>query len=235
MFWVSLIIFIIISFPIMLLMVSTTNSKPSEDDALEDILQELDDEGSDLEDIEDLEDLEDCEEKDEIQEVLYDDLDDEINLYICNRLGIQVGQDFFISRDGVDIAERDGYERYEIKGMRFCSLQLRDIGYFEGYAKAETDNKYDEFAISVYREDCKHIGYLPASNSVLHQYIVENGGYVHCVGVVQARSNRGGYFGKVIVERDKAKVKERNKPFDAYKYYVYNENELNELFKRLQM
>ena len=221
MFWVSILIFIIIFF-LLAPFINTTNHKSSEEDVLDDIMQDID-----KEDIEVLEDI------DEILEVYddvdrIDDVDEDLDEY--EKLGIQAGQDFFISRNRIEVASRDGYERYEIKGMRFCSLQIYDIGFFEGYAKAESDNKYDEYAISIYREDYKRIGYLPAANSILHQYIVENGGCVHCIGVVQARHNRGGFFGEVIVECDKTKVKERNKYTDVYKYYVYNENALKNLF-----
>ena len=115
MFWVSILIFIIIFF-LLAPFINTTNHKSSEEDVLDDIMQDID-----KEDIEVLEDI------DEILEVYedvdrIDDVDEDLDEY--EKLGIQAGQDFFISRNRIEVASRDGYERYEIKGMRFCSLQI---------------------------------------------------------------------------------------------------------------
>ena len=234
MFGVLLIIFFIVSIPIMILMASTTNTKPSDDDVLDEILQEIDDEYIDDEDFdkEELEELIDEYDLDiDIEDLLVDEGLDEYE-----RAGILTGQYCYIDCNESCIENRSGYERYPIKGLQFRRIKLTDIGCFEGYAKAEKDNKYDDYAIALYREDNKHIGYLPASNRQLHQYILENGGCVHCVGCIMAKhTKRNRFYGEVIVECDKTQVEVRNKSGEVDKYYIREENWLKEFLDKTQI
>ena len=67
-----------------------------------------------------------------------------------------------------------GYCYYELGGMRYQALTGFDIGVHEGYAKAELNNRYDKYAVGVYREgDHKLMGYVANSmqkNDLLFLY-----------------------------------------------------------------
>lgn len=138
---------------------------------------------------------------------------------------LQDGQEYFCGIKCIGCSKRKGYTTREIKGMGYRDLSLHDIGRFEGYAEAEVGNKYDPYAIAIYREDYTHVGYLPAGDFELHDYITDQGGYVHCIGYI-ACYNNGVFYGEVSVESDKDLVRVRNKLYDTEKFYVYSEGEL---------
>lgn len=73
------------------------------------------------------------------------------------------------------------YEWYNLIGMQYRGLNRRDYGIFEGKAIAETNNKYDKYAVGIHRADNgKLVGYIrKGENKELHNYIMEHGGFVH--------------------------------------------------------
>lgn len=130
------------------------------------------------------------------------------------------GQEYYRGYKTIGLTPRKGYGKFPIKGLYYRGLRDSDIGKFDGYAVAETDNKVDPFAVAIYREDDLHLGYIPAGNYALSEYIRQNNGIVHCYGYVAVDyGNR--FYGEVCVETDKSKVQSRNKPYDTDdKYYT---------------
>lgn len=146
---------------------------------------------------------------------------------------LKLGQEYYFGTKTISVSRRNGYTEYPIVGIRFRGLYLTDIGRFEGYAKAETNNKYDDYAISVFREDHTQLGYIPAGNIKLHNYILSNGGYVHCLGYIAARSHKS-FYGGVAIESNKFIISNRNKEYDTVKYYNCKADELKEFLAEKQ-
>lgn len=92
------------------------------------------------------------------------------------------------------------YREYSIKGINFRVKSDSLMGDFTGTVRAETDNKYDPYAIAVYRGNM-HIGYLPRDNRWLYKEIMSKGGVVHIEGYIsKLRDEENGqyfYYGKV--------------------------------------
>lgn len=82
---------------------------------------------------------------------------------------LKLGQEYCFGTKTISVSRRNGYTEYPIAGIRFRGLSLTDIGRFEGYARAETDNEYDDYAVSVFREDYTRLGYIPLE---IFSYIV---------------------------------------------------------------
>lgn len=100
--------------------------------------------------------------------------------------------------------DNNGYKYFPIVGTSYRKLVSKDIGYFEGKAVAEKNNKYDRFAVAIYNGRGKHVGYIPRDNYMIHQYISRIGGYVEAVGFID--SNDGSCFwGDVYIKFDKNK------------------------------
>lgn len=93
-----------------------------------------------------------------------------------------------------DLDENDNFRRMPIKGISFCKIRPKDVGVFHGKAIAEKDNKYDEYAISLYK-DGKRIGYTPAGSIAIHDYILLRGGTVDISGYI---NGRGSFFWGVV-------------------------------------
>ena len=91
-----------------------------------------------------------------------------------------------------------GYKRVRIKGTSFKNLKLSDIGTFEGVAVAEYNNEYDDYAIAIYDNKNKHIGYAPANNVLLHDYITRKGGRVPLYGYINGNGEY--YWGEACIE-----------------------------------
>ena len=144
------------------------------------------------------------------------------------------GQFYFCEGKMIGVSPRKGYSCFWIKGMRHRFLSLQNIGRFEGFANAEEDNEFDRYAIAIWREDFTHVGYLPARNRKLYNYIKTNGGYVHCIGYIATYVN-GAFYGEVAVETDCSAVKNRNKEYHTEKYYEYKEGYLKEFLDSVQL
>ena len=114
-------------------------------------------------------------------------------------------------RDGslnISLSPRKGYTYFSLVGM-FYYLNENNFGKFNGYAVAETDNPYDNYAVAIYDESGHKIGHLPKGNKKTHSYILSQGGRVHAYGYVQIFFN-GKFDGAVCVETNKNEVIKRN-------------------------
>lgn len=98
---------------------------------------------------------------------------------------------------------RKGYSHYDLVGIKYRNLDTRDYNEFEGYALAETDNQYDQFAVSIWRCDGRHLGYVPKGDRDLWTFISNYGGKVKAYGIIYLTS-RGKEVGVVNVEFDDA-------------------------------
>lgn len=84
------------------------------------------------------------------------------------------------------LEKRKGYNKFTMVGMYYRNLKFSDMGKFEGYAIAERNNMYDTYAVAIYTNSGKHLGYLPSGNKTIHQLIIDSGkplpayGYVSC-------------------------------------------------------
>lgn len=149
-------------------------------------------------------------------------------------------QQYYASWKTIGLTARSGYQKFTMVGMAHRSISARALGKFEGYAVAQTDNLYDKYAIAIFREDTKHVGFLRRGNVKLHHYIAKQGGMVHCYGYIACRKfERGrvldGFYAEVCVETDVAEVKIRNKPYNTDdKFYDYEKGKLQELLKMSQ-
>lgn len=154
---------------------------------------------------------------------------------------LEEGQDYYVGEKCIGLSARKGYSKIPMVGMMHRNLDRSDLGKFEGWAEAETDNEHDPYAIAIYREDYIHVGYLPRGNSELHELIESEGGRVHCYGFIACeRLDDYGepeyYYAAVCVETDKDLVVERNKPYDTTdKFYEYNEGDLQETLEIYQV
>ena len=83
---------------------------------------------------------------------------------------------------------------YSISGINYRGLKMEDVGQFEGYAHAETNNKYDEYAVAIYQDNGLHVGFLPSGDEETHDYIMSLGGYIKVTGEIKHSDNEGGYF-----------------------------------------
>jgi len=119
-------------------------------------------------------------------------------------------QKYYIGDKCISLYQRKGYSSFELMGTNHRDLNITDIGKFNGYAIAVTNNIYDEYAIAIYNDLGILIGYAPRGNFKLHEYILSEGGKVHAYGFIRINNNR--YFsGEVCIESDKSLVTIKNK------------------------
>ena len=111
-------------------------------------------------------------------------------------------QSYYVSEDSKVIRSytRKGYTLFSIAGMYYRDLTTADVGKFEGFAEAETDNGYDPYAVAIFSKG-KHLGYVLAGNHLLHKHISDKGGMVDAYGFV-AYSYNDGYYGEVNILYD---------------------------------
>jgi hypothetical protein len=146
---------------------------------------------------------------------------------------LQPGQDYYYGSKVISASRRNGYSQFPIKGLNYRDLSIKDIGRFEGYAKADLNNEHDAYAIAIYRENHLHLGYLPAGNNDLYNYIINNGGYVHCLGYIAAHKNLS-FYGTVSVESNKDLVHRRNYTYETTKFYDYKNGALYKFLETAQ-
>ena len=106
---------------------------------------------------------------------------------------------------------------YNIKGMNFRKLnrKLRS-GVFMGNVKAEKNNQYDPFAISVFNEKGLHLGYCPSGNEQLHSQLLNNKNGSHpAFGFVQYDASGKYWYGKVVIPLDLSQ-EQIEKAYDEY-------------------
>lgn len=119
--------------------------------------------------------------------------------------------DYYIGQKVISLSARKGYQKFQIAGVYYRNLSVKLIGKFNGYAKAETDNEYDPYAIAIYNDSDTHLGYLPRGNEKLHSYIMMESGKVHAYGYLGYNNEM---YGEVCVESNKDLVTQRNKPYN---------------------
>lgn len=95
-----------------------------------------------------------------------------------------------------------GYCYYELGGMRYQALTGFDIGVHEGYAKAELNNRYDKYAVGVYREgDHKLMGYVRREqNRELYEFMLNN----NCIAKAKFRIwiHQGEIYGAAYIKEE---------------------------------
>lgn len=88
---------------------------------------------------------------------------------------------------------------YRIAGITY-RCQPSDVGGFFGTVEPQPDNPHDPKALAIYRDDGKHLGYIPAAD---HQRFKErfgpiDGGRLYLVGFI-AVDTQAPIYGRVLV------------------------------------
>ena len=99
----------------------------------------------------------------------------------------------------ISLYKRKGYVSRPLVGMKYRNLSTSDLGKFEGYAWAENDNEFDDYAVSIVSAKGTRIGYIPRDDYEMHENITGNLGASHAYGYV-AYSESDGYYGEVCIE-----------------------------------
>lgn len=133
--------------------------------------------------------------------------------HISRRNELTESQQYYIGNKCIGLSARKGYGKFPIAGAYYRDLPITMVGKFNGYAIAQTDNEYDQYAIAVYNDAGIHIGFLPRGNKKQHSYIIDEGEdkRVHAYGYLAWHGS--GMYGEVCVETDKNAVTKRNKPY----------------------
>lgn len=97
------------------------------------------------------------------------------------------------------LESRNGYTKFEMVGMYYRNLKKSDMGKFEGYAKAENNNIHDSYAVSIYTDSGKHVGYLPKGNKSVHRNIIDNGGMLIAYGYISCDASGNNFIGEVAI------------------------------------
>lgn len=122
---------------------------------------------------------------------------------------------YFIAEKSIDLDVLKGYTHRPIVGTFYRpDITIFDTGWFNGYAKIEPDNQYDHFAVAIYRDDHKHLGYIPKDDLGMFHYIHDKGGYVHAYGVLSYDCWNDKWFGLVAIENDAPQIMYRNALFE---------------------
>ncbi|HBG40946.1 MAG TPA: hypothetical protein DDW85_05990 [Porphyromonadaceae bacterium] len=107
-----------------------------------------------------------------------------------------------------------------LKGTQYRWLFSWDIGTFKGKAVAQTNNKYDEYAVAIYNGRGKHIGFAPRGYMTLHQSILDRGGSVYCCGILRHGDiNSNVILGDVYIDFDKSYWSMKNKELGIRSVY----------------
>lgn len=124
---------------------------------------------------------------------------------------LTIQQQYYIGDKCIGLSPRKGYEKFSIAGVCHRNLPVSMVGKFNGYAIAETDNKYIPYTISIYNDEDIHLGFLKKRNKALHSYIIRENGKVHAYGYLAW--NDSGMYGETCVEVNKNLVTKRNKAY----------------------
>ena len=71
-----------------------------------------------------------------------------------------------------------------IKGLEYRDLTDDDLGKFYGYVKTEPDNKFDKYAIAIFDDKHRHIGYVPKGEEYLFNTLELIGGKQQAWGYI---------------------------------------------------
>lgn len=102
------------------------------------------------------------------------------------------------------LEKRKGFTKYQMVGMYYRGLKKSDMGKFEGCAKAKKYNLHDSFAVAIYNNVGKHVGYLPAGNKYIHELILENNGSLPAYGYISCDNGGYSYTGEVAIKTNTA-------------------------------
>ena len=101
----------------------------------------------------------------------------------------------------VEVSTGETGPTFSIKGINLSGIDDSYLGDFIGSAVALISNRYDPYAIGVYRGR-KRVGFLPKGNKELHAKIRELGGVTVSGYIAKATSEEDGhefYYGKVTL------------------------------------
>lgn len=117
---------------------------------------------------------------------------------LAEKFGKNFNIDYYAWRDRNDAL----CSGYKIAGINFRHLDDSYIGEFDGFVKLEENNKYDRFAIAIYKGR-KKVGYIPRdSNQELHEELSHEGGKASCKGYIYTFINEYDerrFAGEVVV------------------------------------
>lgn len=109
------------------------------------------------------------------------------------------------------LESKKGFTKFQMVGMYYRGLRKSDMGKFEGYAKTEKHNAHDPFAVAIYNNRGKHLGYLSKGNLSIHKLISDNGGSLPAYGIISCDYTGGDFKGEVAVKTNIAL--DTNNPF----------------------
>lgn len=133
---------------------------------------------------------------------------------------------YFIAYNPFPIDVLPGYESYSFVGTQYREdVSVEDVGWFNGFAFCEATNQYDKYAIAIFREDGKQLGYLPKGEIELWQYLFDRGCIVHAYGALSYNPESDKWIGVVAVESDKDALEEDSARFDNPNITFYEPNE----------
>ena len=115
------------------------------------------------------------------------------------RLGDIIWRKLFPRRQAK--AESDEGVMFSISGINFRGLTEDDLGDFDGTIRCEYDNERDPYALAVYTDQGKHVGYIPGGNKDLFRRIDARGGRALCEGWIEQgeEDNRTFFYGRVKI------------------------------------
>ena len=90
--------------------------------------------------------------------------------------------------------------KFNVMGLKYYDVSKINIGRFSGYAIAEKDNEYDEFAVSFYKSDGKMVGHARRESDYLHESIIEQGGKVDLIGDIYMNKHTGNLQADVYID-----------------------------------
>lgn len=157
-----------------------------------------------------------------------------------SRTRLTAAQEYYTSWKTIGLTPRQGYKKLNMVGMNYRGIDASDLGKFEGYALAQTNNIHDPYAIAIHREDGVHVGFLERGHAALHRYITEQGSMVHCYGYIACGGLDGAgqptsFYAEVCVETDKKNVANRNKAYNTDdKFYNYETGNLKSMLDESQ-
>lgn len=90
---------------------------------------------------------------------------------------------------------------FSIAGINKRGLTDDDLGDYEGEVRCDYDNEYDDYALAVYTDEGKHVGFIPRGNVSLFERIDRAGGSVPCELWIEQgeEDDRTFYYGRVII------------------------------------
>lgn len=105
--------------------------------------------------------------------------------YIMSHIDHYSHNQYTLTEEVIILKQVPDYRHYQMVGMYYRFLGPYDLGFFVGYASAETYNQSDRYAVAIYRYDGKHLGYLERGQKHISEAIISQGGRVPCYGCIK--------------------------------------------------